>query len=422
MFALIAVGVGSAALFTGSACDDLEPVSVPSPVSSTDVREVVDDLFEDEEASARMVDAVSELATVLGPVTGAASTPQAEQLSVSRAGAIAIGDTVTALSEDGAEVRAAVGLPAATTVGSGDLHFALALVNDLTGQVDALQPLDLSLQPAAGCLDTATVNVPFAFYLDARDGELLVFRVEEDSDEPQLELRGGDGARWQADLDLAVAPPGLLGERLSGRLGDEQVVVARRVVPGETQPAVTAVTRADGEMLWTVAGDDLLIEGEPTWIEVLVVDAASNSVVLALGEDDDLDRTRLVGLDAADGSVRWRDEDTEGAGELLTGDGVALRIGSGGAEGQRAVEELDVRTGERRELGALGSASAVRGSSTDERSLVALGEGGLLVVAGRELQHLPLEPDVLDVAVHDGGTSVLLGERDDLITVTFGTS
>jgi hypothetical protein len=118
--------------------------------------------------------------------------------------------------DDGGGIRAAAGFDApAVVVGTGSTLYAVALMNETTGQVDAVQPLDADLEPAGGCLDAATVNVPFAFHLDANDGEALLFRVEEDSDEPELQLRDRGGIRWDAPLEVAIAPPGLLGERLA---------------------------------------------------------------------------------------------------------------------------------------------------------------------------------------------------------------
>jgi hypothetical protein len=120
---------------------------------------------------------------------------------------------------------AAVTLGAGTPVGSGLHLYSLALTNPLTGQVDALQPLDEELEGLT-CQDTALVGSPLAFHLAASDGQLLVLRVEEDGDEPELELRDPvAGQVWAAGLRLPTAPAGLTGcaadrrSRSGGRRG-----------------------------------------------------------------------------------------------------------------------------------------------------------------------------------------------------------
>jgi hypothetical protein len=93
MVALISVGVVSAALFTGSACDDLAPGEVAVAAASSDVRQVVDEAFGelDEDGRDAIVDDVSELASQLGPVTGAAQVGPAERMAAMGAGAVAVG-------------------------------------------------------------------------------------------------------------------------------------------------------------------------------------------------------------------------------------------------------------------------------------------------------------------------------------------
>src|SRR5690606_8586714 len=97
--------------------------------------------------------------------------------------------------------------PGVRLAGDGTGLFALAWMNDRTGQIDALLPLGTTLDPGS-CVDTAVVGSPFAFHLDANGGEMLLLRVEEDAVDPHIELRDArGGVVWTAGIGVPVAPP-----------------------------------------------------------------------------------------------------------------------------------------------------------------------------------------------------------------------
>jgi hypothetical protein len=219
MVALVLVGVVSAQLFTRSACASIDPepiadrsVAAVAPAVAgegvPDVGLVAAEALPDVPEGNRdaVTAAIASLEGAIGPLVTAADVRGAEGLRVVDGGVAAVGPVTTVLGADGAEVQATVDVDEGTVVGSGSSLFSLALVNQLTGQVDALQAVDVGL--AAGpCVDTATVGTPLAFHLDAGDGELLLLRTEEDGDEPAVELQGS--GRWQRLVHRAgpSAPP-----------------------------------------------------------------------------------------------------------------------------------------------------------------------------------------------------------------------
>ncbi|MEX0705370.1 MAG: hypothetical protein WD041_02005, partial [Nitriliruptoraceae bacterium] len=157
MVVFVSVGVVSAQLFAGSPCGDLAPS--PSPVTPTEVPSEA-----------------SPFEAVLGPASGAWDVGFAAdglvevfdgRLAVTGPGMLTIG----ADGPDGGVLAAP-----ARVVGGGDTLWSIAWMNDLTGQVDALVPIDEDLEVGT-CVDTAVVGSPFAFHLDAGDGQLLLLRV-----------------------------------------------------------------------------------------------------------------------------------------------------------------------------------------------------------------------------------------------------
>jgi hypothetical protein len=111
---------------------------------------------------------------------------------------------------------------------------------------------------AGTCVDTAIVGSPLAFLLDAREGRLLVLRVEEDGAEAVIELRDTVAGRiWATPLALGRAPAGILGARTSGAIGTGEVVVARASGPDDTDPVVVVLDRADGAVRAAIAPADL---------------------------------------------------------------------------------------------------------------------------------------------------------------------
>jgi hypothetical protein len=290
-----------------------------------------------------------------------------------------------------------------------------------------VRPLDVDLEPGS-CTDTAVVAEPFAFHLDAAGGELLLFRVEDDADDPELELRGGDDdPTWGADLDVGVAPPGLLAERLEGRLGEELVAIGRRSGPEEENLLVAAFERDSGAELWTLGRDDLgpvlssdradLVRVEAVGTEVVVV-----SVTPEPGEDggdDDVAKTLVVTLQARTGDVSvadelphgWvlRDVAVEGEVVLLAsaadGETRVQRLGDGGLDGAATIP------GDGRRLDLL-----------PDGSPILLGDRSVGVLGGSDEEVIRVAPLVgRDLVVHDGGTTLLLGgPGDGAVAITFG--
>jgi hypothetical protein len=430
--ALVLVGIVSGALFARSACAGIGPDAIADR-SISDLSAVVDAAFNglaDAERDA-IVDAVTQLAGQLGPVTGVADVTGAEALTVVDGGVAAIGAITTVLDEDGSRARATAELgEAATVVGGGDRLYSLALVNPLTGQVDGLQPVDLDLVGGT-CVDTALVGSPLAFYLDAGDGQLALFRAQEDADDPEIELRDPIAGRvWAADLEVATAPPGVLGEWVTARLGPDQVVAARRSAPDEPQPVVVGFDRRDGAVRWAIDRDELspvLPSSVPARTEV-VLNASELIVLRSVAEttdgapDTDAAIT-LAGLDPADGSLRWTHELEPGAAVVdvaeAGSDLVVLVAAEGGLEARR------IRSGDASVLAAVDAATGHLAALADGRVVVAADRGVVVTPEDQaELAGAPVE--TLDVQVHDGRITLLLrgeerdGRRAGAIAVTFG--
>lgn len=335
MVVLLAVGVTGAALFTGSACSDIALQPVAAGVSGSDRAAVPDDLE----------GTLQDLEAAFGPVSGLADVGDAAGLVALDGAAAAVGsDRVSVVDGAGGSVLAEATFGEPTQlVGSGSHLFSLALINPLTGQVDAFAPVDPGLD-AGTCIDTAVVGEPFAFHLDAGAGALLLFRVEEDSASPEVELRGGaDGRRWITSVEVPVAPPGILAERITGGLGDELVVTARRVIPGETQPAVVALDRDDGRPRWEVdpSALDAVLQETPVWITVLTVD--EDVVILGVSGEQARDVVTPVALGSDDGEVRWVGKPIGGSVDVEVVDGTVWLLGrpAGGIE----VARLDAADG-----------------------------------------------------------------------------
>lgn len=475
MVGLVLVGVVSGSLFASSACDDITPRAIEVPVAGSDLdllSSALDGLDADDLAALRAD--LTALAGELGTVTGVAAVPGAASLAATADGVASLGEEVVSLRAAGDLVTGAVTLGSGTAVGSGPHLYSLALTNPLTGQVDALQPLDEELGGLT-CQDTALVGSPLAFHLAAGDGQLLVLRVEEDGDEPELELRDPvAGQVWAAELRLPPAPAGLAGARLTAGLGTEVIVAGTRTTPGEEAPVFTGVARADGAELWSLDRGALEDAGAP-----LSEERASRAEVVAVGDmlalavlrevdgdgraDEEAEQDlrsvgpqRLLALDPSDGTLRWQVElaPTERV--------VASR--AAGASGQvvlvdlasAAVRLLVVTGDDVRELeGPVLAPLAPRGreGSGGETTLTPMAPGrasgagvahlpggATLVGVGEHLLVLPGaagadgeptddEPTgtdvvevalpVIDVARHPGGVSLLLagpGEQRALVT------
>lgn len=473
MAGLVLVGVVSGSLFASSACDGIAPRAIAVPAAGSDL-DLLGSALEglDDEVLGTVRAEVTALADELGSVTGVAAVPGAASLTATADGVASLGDEVVALRAAGDLVTAAVSLGSGTAVGSGPHLYSLALTNPLTGQVDALQPLDGELGGLT-CQDTALVGSPLAFHLAAGDGQLLVLRVEEDGDEPELELRDPvAGQVWAAELRLPTAPAGLAGARLTAGLGPEFVVAGSRTTPGEEAPVFTAVARADGAALWSLDRVGLEAAGAP-----LSAERATRAEVVAVGEvlglavlrevdgggraDEEAEQDlrsvgpqRLLALDPSDGTLRWQVElaPTErivasavagDSGQVVLVDLASSAVRVVVATGDD-VRSLDgpafgpLRPADREAPGESALAPATPGRAS-EAGVAALPGGATLIGVGEHLLVLPSaagaggEPaaagdaadpvelglPVVDVAVHPGGVSLLLagpGEQRALVT------
>jgi hypothetical protein len=259
MVALVLVGVVSGSLFARSACRLLAPEGLTATVASDPDLVVAAAFPEASDATANaLVDAITDLAGELGPLTAVADATGTERLALTSGSATALGEVTSVIGAADGGVRATAGFdPAATVVGDGSSLYSLALTNPLTGQVDALQPVDLDLEPGT-CVDTALVGSPLAFHLAAGFGQLALLRVDEDGSDPVLELRDPFRGRvWASGLDLGPAPAGILGEWVTAALGDDMVVVGRRSRPGDEQPVVAAFERRGGAARWDRSREEL---------------------------------------------------------------------------------------------------------------------------------------------------------------------
>jgi outer membrane protein assembly factor BamB len=323
MIALVLVGVVSGSLFARSACRDLAPTATQAPVAS-DPDLVVAAAFPGLDAAEadELVEAVTELAGTLGPLTGIADASGGERLAIVD-GTTAVVGTSTTLVDASGQVHASMTFDdAATVVGDGDSLYSLALVNPLTGQVDGLQPVDGDLEPGT-CVDTALVGSPLAFHVAAGGGELALLRVGEDGGEPELELRDPvAGQVWAAPLELGQAPAGILGAWVTGAFGDREVLVGRRTRPGDEEPVLTAFARRSGDQRWALDRSDLgamVTDAGPQPVEVLQIDAEVALVLLGAVEEPDGsgddgtaavasdtgDGAHLIAVDLTDGTIRW---------------------------------------------------------------------------------------------------------------------
>lgn len=412
MLVLVGVGFGSAALFATSACGDIDPRPQAPGAAATSLTALAaegaidaDETVALEEFVADLEGQVGELRDVTEVATGGALTPLDDGVAV-------VGGVTTVLGAEPAQVRASAAFEdPALIVGGGDRLYSLAYINPLTGQVDALLPLDGDLEPGT-CADTAVIGEPFAFHLDAGDGELLLFRIEEDADTPQLELRDAvAGRRWVADLTVPVGPPGILAERVTAILGEELIVATRRVIPGEDEPAVVAVSREGGVERWQVAPSQVVEDpAEPQWLTAR--GQGSGIAVVTVAAESDRDRAQLVAVDLEDGTVRWAASPGDGPVDLG-----AVQVASGQVwtawqqDGEVVLSSQDVRDGtvlgERR---LVGEAARLRDdlalTSTELVELRGAGRSNLLAEA-------PSGWRFADALALPGEGMAVVVERDD---------
>lgn len=440
MVALVLVGVVSAAVFTRSACGRIVPDPVLPRAGGPDVAAAVDEglagLFDDERATLIEFLTGSETTGRLGDVVAAFDVTGADRLVPATDGLVAATGEVTTLFDPAAgDVHATASVGEGTVVGSGDTLYSLALTNPDTGQTDAIVPLDRALE-GGDCLDTATVGTPFAFLLGAGDGDLLLFRVEEDGETPEVELRDADRGRiWTTPLQTPQIPPGVSGERLDAAMDADTVVVGRRFVADDEAPVLSGFDRASGEERWTTpvaAMADVVPAGDgPVWVEVLAVHG--DVAVLGLARDGARDAVTLAAVDTADGAVRWM-SDADPLDPLaveVAGDTVTV-VGVAGAD----IETLQLAAADGAALGATAApdgGEAAETGDTPVRAGIATLPDATLAVTGvgvtwfgdDEVAALGHDPEVMaqlvDVTAVGDLTVLLVTGDDGAVAVVYGT-
>ena len=256
MVALVLFGVGFASLFAATNCRRLEPDLLAAPQPAT-VGAAARDLLVAAGAPPAAVDTVE---ARHGPVTAAVRLPLRAPLRLGPApvgvGSVVVtGDGAAVVAADATVVAAASFRDDVTVVGDGVAVYALVVGNTRTGQVDALRPLVLGADGLEGgaCVDTSAVGSPLAFLHDAREGQLLGLRTDEDGSEAVLELRDHVRGRvWAPAVTQPRAPAGLQGSRTSGALGPDVALLARRIADTDDVDAgaLRAFGRTDGTLRW----------------------------------------------------------------------------------------------------------------------------------------------------------------------------
>jgi hypothetical protein len=386
----VAIGVVSASLLTGSACDDLVPRPVADTSAPPEVREELAPVLDP------LAQHLGDVRAVLSAVEPATASVVDGHLALLGGRAVVLDATPAAIDLDG------------RVVGSGTTLFALAWINDLTGQVDALQPMTTTLQPGP-CLDTAVVGEPFAFHLDAGGGALLLLRVDEDGRDPDIELRDGSGRRWRAPLPSPTAPPGLLGDRTAGLLAGDLVLVARQGAGHEPEPVVLALEPADGSERWALTtsalpNDPAAGDAPIVWRPVAVT--ATTAVVVR-------DGSTLVGLDAMHGEVRWQ----RPLGGMLLDAAVVdgTLVVAVATEDGVTVEEI-ADSGEAARVGGLPAADTAVVLALDDGALVGTSSGWLLTGPAGERARDDA-PAIMAGAHLDGATLLVVALDDGVVAV-----
>lgn len=420
MVAFVAVGVVSASWFTASACRDVGAMAPVPPGAAGDAGTVLAATLGQHAGEAEA--ALETIAERLGPLVWIADVGDAGVLTRLDGGVVgALGSRTTLLGGDGEVLAAANAPPPVAVVGDGASLYALVLINPMTGQVDAVAALDGELRPGT-CVDTAVVGSPFAFQLGAGRGELLLLRVEEDARDPLLELRDAERGRvWASSVTVPVAPPGILAERVTAVLGDELVVVGRRVIPGEEAPALAAFARGDGASTWGTAPGDLDRAPVPDtspdagegafgdgigWVRPLTI--SDDAVVALVSPEDRRTAGRLVAVDAVDGRPLWRDGeelrvlDVAERGELLR---VAVATAT-----TTELRVVRARDGEARALASVPRPldAATVATLADGATVLAGGDTLVVTDAGGDAHVDTVGLDIHDVVVGDDGRVTLL--------------
>lgn len=286
MIGMVLFGVGFGAFFAATQCRALEPIGTGAAETSV--------------GDAMVLSAVAPL---LGAPDLVLRLPldDARRLGPHPDGIVVTGDGLLLIGPDGETRAGATFRRDVTVVGDGAASYAIVVGNLLTGQVDALRPLIATpegVRPGA-CVDTSAVGSPLSFVHDAREGQFLGLRTDEDGTEAVLELRDPDRGRiWAPVLSLPRAPAGLQGSRTSAAIGADLVVLARRLAPTDgDEPAVLAFARSDGAQRWVLSAQDVRAM-LPPGASVATADAIRLEVVHAVSARIVLSVTPDVALDA----------------------------------------------------------------------------------------------------------------------------
>jgi len=263
MVALVLFGVGFGSLFGATNCRQLRPVeldvtssAVSAPSGGSEARE----LLSTEGVAPAVLVAIEELLGGLGAVVPVVIDAPL-RIGPHRDGVLVTGDGAVLVGPDAGIASGVSFRRAITVVGDGDAVYALVVGNTITGQVDALRPLIPSVDGFAPgtCVDTSAVGSPLSFLHDARGGNMLGLRTDEDGTDAVLELRDPTRGRvWAPVVELPRAPAGLQGARTSGVIGPDTVVMARRIgvmlddrTIDDPGYAIEAIGRTDGASRWT---------------------------------------------------------------------------------------------------------------------------------------------------------------------------
>jgi len=298
MVALVLFGVGFGSLFAATNCRQLRPIALE--VDATEVPATGEAARAVLEGAAVDPEVLAATESLLGPLAWAVPVALDAPLRLGqhRSGVLVTGDGAVLVAPDG-RVTAGVGFRRPiTVVGDGDAVYALVVGNTITGQVDALRPLLPGPEGFATgtCVDTSAVGSPLSFLHDARGGEMLGLRTDEDGTDAVLELRDPTRGRvWAPVVELPRAPAGLQGSRTSGAIGPDTIVMARRIGvllddPTVDDPghALQAFGRVDGALRWTLTPGDVravlpveLADVATLRLEVAHVDAERALVTVA---------------------------------------------------------------------------------------------------------------------------------------------
>ncbi len=286
MIGMVLFGVGFGALFAATQCRALDPIDA---------------------GTARTITGDAALLAAVAPLLGAPDLvlrlplDDAQRIGPHPDGIVVTGDGLLLIGVDGATRTGATFRRDVTVIGDGAAAYAIVVGNLLTGQVDALRPMIATPEGVrmGACVDTSAVGSPLSFVHDARDGQFLGLRTDEDGSEAVLELRDPDRGRiWAPIVSLPRAPAGLQGSRTSAAIGEDLVVLARRLAPTDgDEPAVLAFARSDGSQRWMLSPQEVRAM-LPPGASVTTADAIRLEVVHVTSATIEVSVTPDVALDA----------------------------------------------------------------------------------------------------------------------------